>query len=561
MKRFSIALLVCISITPAFAQLTAEQKDADFRVLAGLYAKQYAPYEWKRQVFGVELLDIRPWLDRVAKTKDDLDFYEICVEYVAGLNDTHDSFSLPSDFVASLGFTVDLYEGSVLIDSVNRTRLPLRDYPFDIGDELVSVDGRDVELLLQEFSKYARHGNVRSTRRTAASRIVTRTQSRMPHATDVGESAKLVVHRQNGAIESYTAPWIKTGTPLRVGPVPSPKAALAKFAAAEHQAEPDYMQALRELQYSGVSEPYGVLGNASRTPTFGLPANFVQRLGRVAGDFFYSGTYEAGGFKIGYIRIPTYSVASITAPLPQFEDEIGYFQQNTDGLIIDEMRNNGGLLCYGENIAARLIPYSFRPIGYELRVGWQRVNSFYNSLTAARSQGAEQWVIDLYEGLFKEISAAYRENRGRTGAVPLCSPSMERLPATDRDGKTIAYTKPIMMLVDEFSLSTADSVPAMFQDAGRGPIFGYRTMGAGGTNVVVSAGAFSEGASGMTVGLMTRKNPIVTQDYPTASYIENIGVRPDIESDYMTKQNLLQRGRPFVDAFTAAMVEHIKSKR
>jgi hypothetical protein len=39
--------------------------------------------------------------------------------------------------------------------------------------------------------------------------------------------------------------------------------------------------------------------------------------------------------------------------------------------------------------------------------------------------------------------------------------------------------------------------------------------------------------------------------------VENVGVHPEIEFDVMTRENLIQRGRPFVTAFTNAMVEHI----
>jgi hypothetical protein len=222
------------------------------------------------------------------------------------------------------------------------------------------------------------------------------------------------------------------------------------------------------------------------------------------------------------------------------------------------MRNPGGQLCFGENIVARLTPYDFRPTGYELRVSWSRVSSFYSSLTQARNQNADSWVIGLWEALYKDVSTAYRENRGRTGPVPLCGPGMTRTPATDRDGKTIAYTKPLMVIIDEFSSSTADSVPAMLQDARRAILFGMRTNGAGGTNTSLPAGAYSEGTAGMTLGLMTRAAPVATPDYPTTHYIENVGVRPDIEADYMTRANLLERGRPFVEAFTEAMVDHIR---
>jgi hypothetical protein len=139
--------------------------------------------DWKNQLFSFNALDLNPWLDRVAETTTDLDFYELCVEYVASLHDTHDAFSLPSDFVARLGFTTDIYDGMLLIDSINRTFLPLATYPFGIGDELVYVDGEFVGQLLQDFSKYAPQGNW-SHSPPRRPRITIRPQSVMPHASD-----------------------------------------------------------------------------------------------------------------------------------------------------------------------------------------------------------------------------------------------------------------------------------------------------------------------------------------------------------------------------------------
>src|SRR5260370_35696337 len=128
MRNFVPAFLVCIFPGSCLAQLTPEQRAADFRVLVGHYDKYYAPYEWKKQLFNFDALLIGPWLDRVAKVTNDLDFYELCVEYVASLNDTHDSFQIPSDFVARLGFTTHLYDYKRLVDSISRTQLPLSEY-------------------------------------------------------------------------------------------------------------------------------------------------------------------------------------------------------------------------------------------------------------------------------------------------------------------------------------------------------------------------------------------------------------------------------------------------
>src|SRR5438105_4278703 len=116
MNRLMITLVLVISSAVAWGQnLTPSQKELDFRYLASLYAAYYAPYEWKKQLLGFDALDIKPWLPRVAAAQTDLDFYEVCVEYVASLNDTHDHFTLPSDFAARLPITADVYDGKVLI--------------------------------------------------------------------------------------------------------------------------------------------------------------------------------------------------------------------------------------------------------------------------------------------------------------------------------------------------------------------------------------------------------------------------------------------------------------
>ena len=155
MKKFIMIVAFTVASHTAFAQgLTSAQKEADFRYLASLYSTYYAPLDWKNQLFEFNALNLKPWLDRVAKTTTDLDFYELCVEYVASLNDSHDAFSLTSDFVARLGFGVDIYDGVLLIDTLDRTVLPLPTYPFTFGDELLSVDGVSGEQLLRWSATY-----------------------------------------------------------------------------------------------------------------------------------------------------------------------------------------------------------------------------------------------------------------------------------------------------------------------------------------------------------------------------------------------------------------------
>src|SRR5260370_25361725 len=92
-----------------------------------------------------------------------------------------------------------------------------------------------------------------------------------------------------------------------------------------------------------------------------------MRLGLVPSDVFFSGTFKAGGYNIGFIRIPDYAPFDSNAALSQFFGEIAYFQANTDGLIIDGMRNPGVSVLYVNQLAQFLIPYTFRSIAFEWR--------------------------------------------------------------------------------------------------------------------------------------------------------------------------------------------------
>src|ERR1700720_620944 len=174
MKRLAVPLLL-VSLSGALsAQLQPDQKLIDFQNLAALYAKQYAPYAWKRDVLNYDMLKLAPWLDKVRATKDDLGFYEVSAAYVASLNDAHSEFFMDSDFTAYLGFDVDLYDGTALVDSIDPSIA--RAVSFQTGDELISVDGKTVADWLAELGKYSSYANPRSSNRYNSILITRRVQ-------------------------------------------------------------------------------------------------------------------------------------------------------------------------------------------------------------------------------------------------------------------------------------------------------------------------------------------------------------------------------------------------
>ena len=573
--------------------LTGRQRAADLNQLASFYAKNYAPYEWKRDVFGFDLFNLTPWLREIQRA-DDLDFQEVLIDYVASLNDAHDYIAFPTLFSASLGLSLDIYDGKVLIDAINRTTLPVSQYPFQVGDEVVAVDGRPVEQLIRSFRKYAIAANRRSTDRTAAGRIVSRNQQIMPHIPELGDSAFVLVRQAStGAANTYRLPWSKIGIPLTSqGPVPSPGRWRGVRRSLDLQTEsegfspadlgpvsssdltfpasptlygvtgivptddtlPAYMRPLAPLMNVAVgADYYSVLNFGSRFPVWAPPAGFVLRLGAGANDFFLSGTYVANGVRIGFIRIPSMSPPNVTLALQQLDQEIAYFNANTDGLVVDVMRNPGGLLSFVESISQRFIPTPFKTMGFEIRATAAWLFSFASQLTSAELSNAPADVIQNIRNNYNEVLTAYNENRGRSAPVPLgATGSFTLAPAPN------AYAKPLLVLADEFSASGGDMFPAIIQDNQRGPIFGMRTMGAGGSVVGFNATAYTESFFRVTVSLMNRGHLVRSPGLPPAPYIENIGVQPDIVQDYMTRENLLSAGAPYVQAFTNAIVNLVR---
>jgi PDZ domain/Peptidase family S41 len=344
-----LAALLLVLPLSLHAQLSAEQRVFDFENLAALYSKRYAPYDWKRAAFGFDLLNIKPWVDRIRTAKSDLEFFEIEAEYVGRLQDTHSGFQMSSTFRASLGMSVDIYDGKVLIDSINRTQLPAASYPFQVGDELVSVDGVSSEDWIKRLSTWRQYGNPVTTRRIAAQQITLHVQATFPRAAEIGETAIVEIRRSSGALERYTIRWAKSGVPFTVvGPTPMPQLSTALN---QPQKDSTYLEGIDDLHHyelpaNDFIRCY-VNGIGSVTPIFrgGFPSNFVQRLGLTASDFHFSGTYTANGATIGFLRIPSFAPSNTAATVLELRNEIDYMQKNTDALVVDVTRNPGGG-CY-----------------------------------------------------------------------------------------------------------------------------------------------------------------------------------------------------------------------
>ena len=601
MKRLLMALATVLCAPACFAQLTHQQKLDDFMSLVALYNKQYAPYEWKVQAFDFDLLQLQPWLAEVNSSHDDLTFYDISVRYIASLQDSHDFYVVPSFYEAWLPILADRYDGKVLIDFIDRIALPQAAYPFAVGDELVSVDGKSVEQWARLLGPYAVNGqgNPVSRDRLAIATMLDRYQGYYPFANDTraGDKATIVVRGQNGIAASYVIPWVTIGIPFDgPGRVPNPGAqpfagrtavsdasvrrSMRQIERADKNAwqlwtgerpprevpsAPKGLERIQQLQEASAFEPDHVLAGSlvpfsAFFPAFAPPPGFKLRLGGKSTDEFVSGTFPVAGRTAGFIRIPSFSPISRTNALNQFRAEITFFQQNTSGVVIDLMSNGGGNICYAHNLVQFLSPQPFQALPAAVRASERWLLALENILLTQQTTGKPQSDIDLTSGMIEEIQRARAQNHGLTNPLQLYAPvalcngsgGLVYGPAKDSLGNNIAFTKPILLLTDNFTISSAEMFAAKLQDLGRVTVYGVRTDGGGGSNFQFNyaSGPYGEGVVGLTQSIIVRNHSVSTPELPAAPYIENIGIVPDFVADFKTKANLLTGGQPFVSGFS-----------
>ncbi|BDC51260.1 hypothetical protein F183_A35760 [Bryobacterales bacterium F-183] len=580
MKRVFAGLLVCVA---GFAQqLTVQQRVDDFQYLAGIVARNSATIGWKKQAFGFDARNLTPWLERVRAAKDDVEYYDILIEYTASFQDYYTYLTLPSDFAAWMAFTTDVYDGKVIVQTIDRSILSTPEYDIAIGDEVVSIDGRPVADLLRAYGKYFVDSNPEATRRAAAELLTYRLQSFMPVAAQIGTEASVVLKKANGDMVTLVIPWERVGTPLRVGPVPDITASSARMPGVPRTPRSESAAAGELLLHERVREeidssarrrvrrPAAVELNAaaqvesvlpriegigSLTPIYELPETFVQRRGTSFVDWFFSGSFTSAGKRVGLIRFAEWSTSSTFAS--QLDAEVAWMNANTDVLVIDQMRDDLTSICGSEAAAARFIGKGYRQPGLQFRATWANVQTFQATLDSAIEGGSSAETIALYQGLVDELRAKYYSGGGNTEPFPFCGTSLERNPARQSNGTIVNYEKPILLLTDELS---SDHFAATVKDNREFPVkqFGMATSGRLGVSINGPGGAYTETTVHVKDGVAVRAKATKRPGFPETTYLENAGVYPEIVQSYMTMENLTTKGAAYVAAFTKAALELIQ---
>lgn len=541
------AILV-LATTQSSMAMSSEQRLADFGQLVNIVERYYGPLQWKKTTINLDFKAVtEEFRGKVARAQNDAEFYRLLAQFISQLKDAHVSPVIPSTYRASLGFVCDLIEGKVLVETVNRLRLPEMLFPFNKGDQLLAIGGVPVNQAMAELMKVGDTGFDLSAKRIAAARLTSRRES---NGLEVPKGVTTITILPKGAAQpiTVTATWILAGTPLveldDLGSLMNSTAGLNTIRMASDSQ--DLLQQLKKLPMFNLSLPQaqiedlvksGVQDLGAPKSMFTLPAG-----AKVYDDLpVTAAIYEAAGKKIGVLRIPSYTEEGMTEVLAR---ALSRMQDETDVLVLDQTNNPGGSVSQVSDIVSLFADKSYKDMDFVIRPSLSWLKNF---------QDVNQQVEDMLAADPKDLEAnalkarfAYLETEMRDSLVAkrnLTNPVSLNYVGTFgmiQPSTGVHYSKPVLLLINELDFSGGDAFPAIMKDNGRVTLFGTRTSGAGGN--VREYGPLSNSffKFNLTESLMVR---------PNGQFMENLGVTPDV--DYtVTEDDFMNGYRNYVKAFT-----------
>jgi C-terminal processing protease CtpA/Prc len=544
--------------------------------VAAVFAEQYAPIDWKKQQFQLDLKSEYDKAKAAILANPDIstrEFQDLLAALVSAMRDYHVSISFNSTERARLPFLVTGAQGKYFLAYIDRDQLPLKNFPFKVGDEVVSFDGKATGDAVKELADKLGGNTAGTDMRLAELFLTNRRRSR---GDQVPQGNVVVgIQTQDGKRVNVRMPWdyvpelIAQDVPVRDAGLLSaekPAAVTPESAIDDAIGAPQLggnsLKNLLSRAVANAIHPLASLFAAMRDEAadnpfmIGAKTSFIPSLGKVLwqadkDDPFNAYIFQTkDGRKAGFIRIPSYEGGEKEAK--RFGEIMAKYQKETDALVIDQVNNPGGDVFYMYALLSHLTDKPLKTPHHHLIIGESNAQEAADLLLqvmqpasarrAAPKADAEdqdeqqtasgypvtqkflQLFVQFSQFVLKQFGAGKRfTDLTYINGVDDIDPAPK---AAER------FTKPILLLTNELDFSGGDFFPAIMQDNKRVTQMGVRTSGAGGmVRGFDFPNQFGIASLNATWSIAQRSN---------GQPIENLGVTPDVP--YTLTQKDLQTG-------------------
>ncbi len=520
----------------------------------------YAPQGWKSETFGWDL-DVE-----VKKVKAALRSCETVPEmstafagFFNGMRDYHVRIIFADDDSYSyLPLMAKTVNGKTFITHVFREIVTEDECPVQVGDQLLTFDGKPVAEVLKEITEISTPNSNPATDGSFADTTLLLRIGAFGHPTKEGKVSLTYLSKDSNETESLELEWEHSACKLPY--FGSKKSGILSSCPLFNR---NSMNHQMTSNWAVVDPRKKMMGGTPLPNSIGSQHSLLPSLGEILWEERDSQHFQAyiyrhpSGKKVGFLRIPTFWFEEETAAEEAFA-LIDKMEQNADCLVIDQMNNGGGNAFFLYSLLSKLVTETTQAPRHRFVID-------YELITTARQfeeyLSDERNVTDLLEELssygyadenvmldnIQNWVAFVKEEweRGHSLSDPFYLYIGDSIQPNPKGG----FTKPLLVLINELDFSCADFFPAILQDCGRATLMGSRTSGAGGY-VTGQAIGTQMGTIGFTLtGSIAER--------PSGEPIENLGVMPDIEYQ-LTEQDLQEGYRPFAEAVNQAVEQLLK---
>ena len=538
-------------------ELSPEEKQADMMWLFSKFGANYAPLEYKQDLWNFDYANLKnQYLEAAAETPNNAAFYALVQQFVAEFKDAHTSVSFTAsgrpgrEKVSYLGFSGRREGDNFVVTELFPTIQPeTTSYPIVVGTVITKFNGVPLKQYITEtFSKTANLGQNDSNVTYLMGRLFTRLETQTPLAVD----ADVVLSIKDGDKEiDVTLPWVEKD--LFSFKRDNQAAAGAKKSEVETviTADGDVQIPFSFMTFSGRAFDLKLFDQEPKT------LNFRERISsmKIADDiaawttelskltfssakdklskvrslpegalmvddsvsfpaYVFPTEIEGKTVMMGYILIDTFSPDTQT--VPEIKATLVKMQKlGIQDLVIDTINNGGGslilLMELAQALSNKIVVQPKLQIG--LNEGW--IDSIEDAASSAPSDGEKV----LYQRLLNDM-LAYKAQGLRITPKASAYPVNVLTPFLLKPHKELKKDFNVVLLVNEMCASACDIFAGVLQDNKMATIVGSRTMGAGGNVVSYSQAPNTNMDIRQTESLLVRTN---------GEYIENVGVTPDVE--------------------------------
>lgn len=531
--------------------LTTSERAEDFDQLLQTFKTYYGPYKLKESLFRYSIEDLAKSLKAQAinaKTEDE--FIGYVMQFGAAMRDGHVYLGPENSANGIRSYNIPILltpiEGKALVADIEEKLIEFSG--IENGDEILTVDGKtpfEYKDLSLNYRRNASELGDEASVYTAFSRPAFMTDM-LPKKTE----AEVKFQKVDGTTQIIRIPWNVRKYAGAVDRMVKPENGLNfTFPWAE-----EFKVIDSHINQMGQNDP--IFLTPATQKKFGFVKVYPSDASRKAVKLkdeekppIYAALYRYNGKTVLLARIATFSPSDYRPNIymKAYQALFKEYEKLADVLVLDQTHNPGGSYCADfYNIFAN--EGDVQSVE-QLRADRKWINDLYITWQQPDFITNFPWDSKALTAWGMEVERAYDKGEFLTAPIPLFSSSTYVIPTA------IQWTKPMLVLIDEYAGSCGDMFPMLVKANKRATLFGKTTMGLGGNVEKVAQLNNSRINVYLTRGLF---HPYRADGaYVPADLIENNGVTPDIEYNHTVKD--FRAGYvDYVKAFSEEALKQIK---